>query len=468
MVNVRLLADLPYALDSAAPGTILNKDAGGLGFDSASYDDLGATGSIDSAAVLSIANSSYLSSRISTGGFNAKNHLDSGVGNSLVPDSSGRTVRIGNYSKPINNLYLDSASTVYIGSNHSFSLTSSHIEFNGGTASSFSAAAASASAEGNWYGDRGMAAGGYYGSSGSFRNNIDYYDITTLGNATDFGDLTIGKYGLGGISDKTYFLIAGGWVGAGTAQSPDNQAYTRQIDYVTIATSSNASSFGNLSLYNGYSASMCDGSRGVKAGGDYSVGTSHGNVTNEISYVTVTVPSDASDFGDLSVARSGPAGFSDGTYGYIAGGCSASIYTTSPSSIWQNSIDVITMQTTGNATQAGGGTLDPVVRHMGAHSNTTYGIWGGGRNNSNTNINSIQRMTMSTSASSTDFGDLTTVIVAVSCSGNSTRAVWNGQGSPSINNTMQYVTIDTPGNSADFGDLVVTGGHRFSGSGNAS
>ena len=140
MVDVRLLADLPKALDSAAPGTILNKDAGGLGFDSASYDDLGATGSIDSAAVLSIANSSYLSSRISTGAFNAKNHLDSGVGNSLVPDSSGRTVRIGNYSKPINNLYLDSASTVYIGSNHSFSLSSSYIEFNGGTASSYGAA----------------------------------------------------------------------------------------------------------------------------------------------------------------------------------------------------------------------------------------------------------------------------------------------------------------------------------------
>ena len=137
MVDVRLLANLPKALDSAAPGTILNKDAGGLGFDSASYDDLGATGSIDSAAVLSIANSSYLSSRISTGGFNAKNHLDSGVSTSLVPDSSGRTVRIGNYSKPINNLYLDSASTVYIGSNHSFSLSSSYIEFNGGTASSY-------------------------------------------------------------------------------------------------------------------------------------------------------------------------------------------------------------------------------------------------------------------------------------------------------------------------------------------
>lgn len=142
MVNVRLLADLPKALDSAAAGTILNKDAGGLGFDSASYDDLGATGSIDSAALLAIANSSYLSSRISTGGFNAKNHLDSGVGNSLVPDSSGRTVRIGNYSKPINNLYLDSASTVYIGSNHSFNLSSSYIEFNGGTASSFATVAA--------------------------------------------------------------------------------------------------------------------------------------------------------------------------------------------------------------------------------------------------------------------------------------------------------------------------------------
>ena len=323
------------------------------------------------------------------------------------------------------------------------------------------------SAEGNWYGDRGIAAGGYYGSTTGFRSNIDYYDITTPGNATDFGDLTIGKYGLGGISDKTYFLAPGGWEGALSDQT-SGHAYTRQIDYITIATAGNASAFGNLSLYNGFSANMCDGSRGVKAGGDYSLGsTNHAYVTNEISYITVTVPSSATDFGDLTTARSGPTGFSDGTYGYAAGGCSASIYSTSPSSIWQNSIDVITIQTTGNAT-LGGGSLDVAMRHCGGCSNETYAMWGGGRNNSNTNINNIQRMTMSTSASSTDFGDLTSVNTGACCSNNSTRAVWNGQGNPSLTNVLQYVTIDTPGNSADFGDLVVTGGFRFSGSGNAS
>ena len=43
----------------------------------------------------------------------------------------------------------------------------------------------------SWGGDRGVFANGY--ENGNFRNDIDYFDITTAGNATDFGDTSSRK-----------------------------------------------------------------------------------------------------------------------------------------------------------------------------------------------------------------------------------------------------------------------------------
>jgi hypothetical protein len=63
---------------------------------------------------------------------------------------------------------------------------------------------------------------------------MDYITIATTGNATDFGDMSAGRQGSGGCSDGTYALFGGGH-GNGDV-----------IDYVTIATTSNATDFGNL------------------------------------------------------------------------------------------------------------------------------------------------------------------------------------------------------------------------------
>ena len=49
-----------------------------------------------------------------------------------------------------------------------------------------------------WYGDRGVFAGGV---SATYFNTIDYVTIATLGNATDFGDLTVGRHALAGVSN---------------------------------------------------------------------------------------------------------------------------------------------------------------------------------------------------------------------------------------------------------------------------
>ena len=42
---------------------------------------------------------------------------------------------------------------------------------------------------------------GVMGGGSTNKNNIDYVTIATLGNATDFGDLTVGRHSLAGVSN---------------------------------------------------------------------------------------------------------------------------------------------------------------------------------------------------------------------------------------------------------------------------
>ena len=84
------------------------------------------------------------------------------------------------------------------------------------------------------------------------------------------------------------------------------------IDYVTIATTSNATDFGDLTVGRYRSAACSNGTRGVFGGGYSS--------TNTIDYVTIATPSDATDFGDLTVKRSNLSACSDGTKGVFGGG----------------------------------------------------------------------------------------------------------------------------------------------------
>jgi hypothetical protein len=89
-------------------------------------------------------------------------------------------------------------------------------------------------------GTRGVTGGG--AQSGDVASNvIDYITIATTGNATDFGDLTVARYFLGGASNATRGVFAGGSTGS----------VQNVIDYVTIATTGNATDFGdNVPLLN--------------------------------------------------------------------------------------------------------------------------------------------------------------------------------------------------------------------------
>ena len=137
-----------------------------------------------------------------------------------------------------------------------------------------------------YFGSIGLFGGGYITAA---TNVIDYVTISTPSNATDFGDLTVARYGLASCSNGVYGLFGGGY-----ATSNANV-----IDYVTISTPSNATDFGDLTVARQRLASCSNGVYGLFGGGY----ATH----NIIDYVTISTPSNATDFGDLTVGRNGLA-----------------------------------------------------------------------------------------------------------------------------------------------------------------
>jgi hypothetical protein len=134
---------------------------------------------------------------------------------------------------------------------------------------------------------RGIFAGGISNPSPLTNTNvIDYITISTLGNAIDFGDLTITIRNCGACSNATRGLFGGGYT----------PTAVNTIQYVTIATLGNAVKFGELIRTGGFSQGVSSSTRGVW-GGAYSQPESYINV---IQYVNIGTQSNAVDFGDLT------------------------------------------------------------------------------------------------------------------------------------------------------------------------
>ena len=85
---------------------------------------------------------------------------------------------------------------------------------------------------------------------------------------------------------------------AGGGPSPGYKSNT--IDYITIATTGNATDFGDLTAANGQFSASCGGTRGLFNGG---YAASPLSIHNVIDYVEILTTGNAIDFGDLSVAR---------------------------------------------------------------------------------------------------------------------------------------------------------------------
>ena len=183
---------------------------------------------------------------------------------------------------------------------------------------------------------RGLVGGGYDGGgSGSPSNTetIDFNTIASLGNSTDFGDLTLGRRALSGLASPTRGIFAAGY------QQPDTSTKTNVIDFVTIASTGNASNFGDLITARWGTSPASSTTRGVFAGG--ATPTSQ----DSIDFITIASTGDATDFGDLTQQSGRGSGTSDSIRGVFKIGYNPST--------GQNTQEFVTIATTGNAKDFG-------------------------------------------------------------------------------------------------------------------
>ena len=193
----------------------------------------------------------------------------------------------------------------------------------------------------------GIVAGGTTTAEAVVNTVEKFLTAASSGNATDFGDLTVARHASSSMGNDTRAIFAGGWDNYG------GSSRSNVIDYITYSTTGNATDFGDVAATT--SDANCSASnnvRGITFGGRL---VSNGNIDNAIEYITIASTGNATDFGDLSVTtgttankvrhRQGNGMSGSSTRGLASGGYS-------PAAL-QNSIQYVTIASAGNSTDFG-------------------------------------------------------------------------------------------------------------------
>ena len=228
---------------------------------------------------------------------------------------------------------------------------------------------------------RAVQAGGRSsaGAPWAQQNVIQYFEMTSLSNSIDFGDLTsaVGRHDAH--SNQTRMITGGG------------QASNDLMNFITISSTGNATDFGNLSVGRSGTSAAGSPTRAIWGGGETSPSSS-----NVIDYVTIATTGNALDFGDLTNNRYFCAAMCNNVRAAWAQGYNI------PAAA-QNTIDYVTIATTGNATDFG----DAEQQKWGAgkfSSPTRCGFFGGYSPTSY-----INQIDINVRSDSTKFGDLAVV-----------------------------------------------------------
>jgi len=262
-------------------------------------------------------------------------------------------------------------------------------------------------------------------TSGGRDNTIQFINISSTGNASDFGDATGGVFTSGGCASRVRAVFHKG------------ESQTTGLDFVTIASTGNAASFGTATSTS--AGSMASNStRGV----DF-------HISNVIEYITIAQTGNAVDFGDQSYSASAKAPGQSPTRCVVAGGYGANPYPQ------YNTIEFVTTSTLGNSTDFG----DLTFGHSAAAgcSNAVRMVIGGGYtfpSPATTYYNTIEYITMATLGNASDFGDLTVAGTQPCGVASPTRAVFAGRSSDNEKDVIDYVQIMSTGNAIDFGNLA--------------
>ena len=283
---------------------------------------------------------------------------------------------------------------------------------------------------------RGIFSGGGYPSHGNTGPIIEFIQISTLGNSTNFGTNTVGILAAGN-SDSSRGTFSGGF-----------DPFRDVIEYITMASEGNTIDFGDLTVARAYAGSASSSTRGLIIGG-YNPSS---NYVNTIDYVEIQTLGDAIDFGDCVRVKPWDSSTQSPTRGvYMSGSGSVG-----PSS--GTLIEFVTISSKGNANRFGDSTAGRRAATGGG--NAVRGIFVGGYLSNALQYNTIDYVTLASEGNATDFGEnLFTGSYSGATSNSNRMVIGGGYNAPATRTAnMSHITISTTGNAQDFGDMTSGGG----------
>ena len=238
-------------------------------------------------------------------------------------------------------------------------------------------------------GTRGVwNSGSDYGGS-NLSAIIDYVTIASEGDAIDFGDPSFNSFAKTAFSSTTRGVWGGGWDGS--------SANVNTIEYIEIATLGNALDFGDLAQATRGMGSSGNQIRGIFAGGQ--AANDNSNFSSDIDFVTIASKGNATSFGNLTSRKRMDGG------GQVSNSIKGLFWNTGGSTTAGHGVDSITIASEGNAVFFADGLTNESVPTC--TSNKTRGVFAGGYNPAPTSTNAIDFVQFSTSGQVFDFGDLT-------------------------------------------------------------
>ena len=207
------------------------------------------------------------------------------------------------------------------------------------------------------------------------------------------------------------------------------------IEFVTFASTGNASDFGDLTITSHHGTGLSNATRGIITAMENSSWTN--NNSNRIDFITIATAGDATEYGDLaSTTRGGLMSGGNATRGIVAGGGSPTYLAT------QTLIDFVTIDSLGNTSSFGDLSTASSLNGSSQIGNATRGILAPIGSNSPSKQIRIDYITIATTGDSTDFGDLSTARGNTQNGSNSVRGIITG-GSPSQAVSYTHLTLPT-------------------------
>ena len=282
---------------------------------------------------------------------------------------------------------------------------------------------------------RALFFGGYSEPANAATLSIDVVTISTLGNATRFGEMSSDNDSSFGIGNQTRGIYHRGGNSSNT------------LEYVTPASEGNPIDFGDLTVQRYLGARGNSSTRGIFLSGN----NSPGGVNVTIDYVEMGTLGNALDFGNINTSVFLNNNSVNSTVRvYSLGGYNSS-------NVNSSKVEYVTISSKGDALEFDD--LDRPNSTFPGFANNVRGVYGGGNLRPTTSAQ-IYMFNTASQGKMIYFGELTQRRKEFAGSCSQTRGVFAGgqldPSGPTTVNVMDYVTIMSAGNATDFGDLSKT------------